>query len=277
MPRVKLDESTHTYYDDDGLAWTSCSAFLHKFKPFFDRDAISYRMAKKALTEQGIANPTSTQLFDAQKKILSEWDFKTKRSQDHGKVIHKALEDYGNSLPVQDLKLRKMAKHIYETYFSYAHKHFNEQVLWLDDINIAGTADKPLFRNNSASPILDIADYKTNLEKGIEFYSKYGNRMMDPISHLEDCNYIHYALQLSIYMYMGEVTFGCKPGRMFIIYISPELKETIIHVPYLKREVEALIGYYKNKYISTLDLSKLKPLPVVNASDDDIDEDSYFD
>ena len=92
-----------------------------------------------------------------------------------------------------------------------------------------------------------------------------------PLSHLDDCNFSHYALQLSIYMYIIiKHNPKLKPGNMFIHHVQfeeegkdeygypihkytpegdPVLKELVqIPVPYLKDEVISLIHYlYDNK------------------------------
>ena len=48
-------------------------------------------------------------------------------------------------------------------------------------------------------------------------------KMLAPVSHLDDCNYNHYNLQLSIYMYIilkHNPTF--KPGKLILHHIQFE-------------------------------------------------------
>lgn len=111
--------------------------------------------------------------------------------------------------------------------------------------------------------VVDIDDYKTN--KKLEFRGwghQYDNpkMMLGLMSNIEDCNFNHYALQLSIYMYMILLKNpNLKPGRMRICHIEFEnegmdeygfpilkrteddgyvvKKKTWHHVPYLKNKV----------------------------------------
>ena len=93
--------------------------------------------------------------------------------------------------------------------------------------------------------------------------------MLDPINHLDDCNFNHYALQLSIYMYIIlKHNPKLKPGRIFIHHVTfeqesedkwgypiakldnegnPIVKEaTPIAVPYLIDEVITIMHYLRD-------------------------------
>ena len=96
--------------------------------------------------------------------------------------------------------------------------------------------------------------------------------MLDPVGHLDDCNFNHYALQLSIYMYIIlKHNPKLRPGRIFIHHITfeqdaedeygypvtakdsygnPIVKEVIpIAVPYLVDEVISILHYIKDNPI----------------------------
>jgi hypothetical protein len=87
-----------------------------------------------------------------------------------------------------------------------------------------------------------------------------------PIAHLDDCNFNHYALQLSFYMYIIiKHNPKLKPGNLNIHHIifeeedtdlhgnpiakldehqNPIVKDVIIYdIPYLKEEVITLIKH----------------------------------
>jgi len=99
---------------------------------------------------------------------------------------------------------------------------------------------------------MDFYDYKTNLSQGIRYDSigwnknpiKHYNRFMfSPLNHLEDCNYNKYAMQLSSYAYMAEITYGVKVGKLFIIFIwldGTKYKYKFIPVPYMRMEAAAI-------------------------------------
>jgi hypothetical protein len=98
------------------------------------------------------------------------------------------------------------------------------------------------------------------------------DKMLQPVDNLDDCHFYHYALQLSIYMYIIlKHNPKLKPGRIFIHHIvfeveaednwgypvtkkdengDPVVKEVIqIPVPYLVDEVQAIIHYMKDNPI----------------------------
>lgn len=93
--------------------------------------------------------------------------------------------------------------------------------------------------------------------------------MKPPLAHIEDCNYWHYALQLSLYMYIIlKQNPQLKPGKLTIEHVIfekegenewgypiykldeegvPIVKETVFYeLPYLKTEILDLIKWKKN-------------------------------
>jgi hypothetical protein len=122
---------------------------------------------------------------------------------------------------------------------------------------------------------VNIIDYKTNKEIKMESYKNWegvSDKMLSPIDHLDDCNFSHYALQLSIYMYIIlKHNPKLLPGKIFIHHITfeengkdtngypltkydhngdPVVKEVIpIVIPYLYDEVIAIISNLKEGLI----------------------------
>ena len=117
---------------------------------------------------------------------------------------------------------------------------------------------------------MDIDDYKTNKELEFRGYGyKYDNPQMMTglMSNIEDCNFNHYALQLSIYMYLVLLKNPhLKPGRIRICHVTfenegfdefgfPILKRTAdggyvpkektwYEVPFLKNKVKKIFAKY---------------------------------
>jgi hypothetical protein len=138
-------------------------------------------------------------------------------------------------------------------------------------LGIAGTIDTGGFRKTKTR-ILDIEDNKTNLEKGITFDSisrkegkiKHENRFfLEPVSHLELCNYNRYVLQLSIYAYLFEQFFSCQIGRLAIRWLSCSpateengivfLSSSYIPVPYMRSEAVRLLIEHSQRQANTVD------------------------
>ena len=140
-------------------------------------------------------------------------------------------------------------------------------MVYLKSASICGQAD----RVEVVGDRIDIYDYKTNKEIRTEAYTSWDgitNKMSGPLKHVDDCNFFHYALQLSVYMYiMLKHNHSLKPGKMQIHHIKfefeekdkygypniakdaagdPIIKEVIPYdMPYLKKEVIRMIKYLK--------------------------------
>jgi hypothetical protein len=78
-----------------------------------------------------------------------------------------------------------------------------------------------------------------NTNKKIDTTSMFGN-MLDPVSHLNDCNYNHYRLQISVYAWMLEQAGYKVRGTRFTHLNNPYIFN------YMKDEVEAILGIKKD-------------------------------
>lgn len=81
-----------------------------------------------------------------------------------------------------------------------------------------------------------VRDYKTNEE--IKTENKF-QKMKAPLSHLDDCEFNHYAIQLSMYGYILE-SKGYKVMGLGLDHFNNE-----ITVPYMRKEVESIILDYE--------------------------------
>ena len=149
---------------------------------------------------------------------------------------------------------------------------YPEHLVYLKSAGICGQADRVEVVGNH----LNIYDYKTNKEiktKGFTNWQGITDTLKNPLNHLDNCNFNHYALQLSLYMYMMlKHNHSLKPGIMEIHHIkfekegddehgypitkydqegNPIVKEVVPYtIPYLKKEVISIINYLKQNPIS---------------------------
>lgn len=232
--KVKLNKDSHQYYDNDGNRYMSVSKVLEFIKPLFKRDELSKLTAAK----RGIS----------QEEILAEWDATAKIAQDHGTDIHESLEYFQNTAQIkpQHVSYEPMIRSISATYNDYA-KVYQEEILYDEEYMVAGMTDKLLHVTSHKNSKFVIEDFKTNLNKGIQFYDTYGKHLLHPVEHFESCNYNTYALQLSIYAWMYERMTGRRVRNLNIIYIPPTnfMDWKRIPVPYLKSDVENILRFYK--------------------------------
>ena len=245
---IRFKEDTHQYFDIDNVEYQSMSRVLRTIQNPFDREGISKRVAKG----QGIS----------QAEVLKGWDRKRDNAADYGNFIHDGMENYFNGNRVDDKRIKELGK-LFSSETKDYYRLSTEHILYDREFKIAGQTDLLLDRQKKPSSgdwIIDLMDYKTNLEKGIYFDSvvrkkgkinHYKKFLLPPLDHLEECNYNIYALQLSGYARMLEKTYGAKIGKLFIIWIRYVQEKdmfdyTMIPVPYMKMEIDALFNSYFN-------------------------------
>lgn len=211
---ITLIEETHTYVGADGKIYDPVSKILGRYKEPFDGPAIAAKQSRK----------TGRSVED----ILAEWA----KSAPYGTAVHKQIENYfmerrANTdlirpyLPIFDK--RKAQDCIFHP----------EVILSIEDLAIAGTADMLVECADGSWSILDWKTNHTIYKNGFK-----GQKLKSPLDHLDDCNWIHYSLQLSFYAVMLETAIA----KMNLIHI-PKDQERLEVIPCLdlRREVEMIL------------------------------------
>ena len=258
------DNHSYTSSDGDDIKWVSVTSLVSKFKEPFDADAIAEKSSK---------NKKSKWFGIPPDKIKELWKSESERAMTLGTFYHNqreadlcslsSIEKEGIPLPVYSPIEKEGLKQAPEQKLTDG--IYPEHMVYLKSAGICGQSDLVEVVNSK----VNITDYKTNKKIDKESYVNWegiSKKMLPPLSHLDDCNFYHYALQLSIYMYIIiKHNPKLKPGRMFLHHIvfeeegrdeydnpitkySPEgdpiVKEVIpIEVPYLKAEVINLINW----------------------------------
>lgn len=238
---VYLEPVSHRYFHrGTGKELISWSRFIENFFPKFDKQAISRACAGRG-----------KYVGMSQDEVLNAWAGKAKTAADHGTRIHDALEYFGKNFKMKAgaEDLQPLVLSVFADYKGY-NKIFSEVVLYLDE-GIAGTCDDLFIVSSKKDSPFDLEDFKTNLDKGIEFAPADNVKekwCLYPIDHLPNCSYTKYVLQLSMYAYMAERITGRKCRKLTLRFIPPEdkLQHIKIPVPYMKREIEDLVAEYLN-------------------------------
>lgn len=263
---LKFEEEGHKYYTDDGFEWISVTKLISQFKEPFDAPKVAERCSKGK-------NPKYK--GKTAEQILEMWDKENKRATDLGSWYHNQREKAtlecntitrdGIELPIisplMDGKIKKAPDQ------ALIPGIYPEHLVYLKSASICGQAD----RVEVVGDRIDVYDYKTNKEikmEGYEFWDGSKKMMLGPVRHLEDCEFNHYALQLSVYMYvMLKYNYNLNPGVLEIHHIEFEKegedengfpilatdaagdpiisKVTPIKLPYLKKEVIAMLKWLK--------------------------------
>ena len=264
---IVFNASDHSYksIESDDIKWISVTSLVSNFKKSFDAEAIAVKSSK---------NKKSKWYGIPPEKILEIWNNEANRATSLGTYYHNqreadlcslaSIEREGVTIPIitpvpeldglKQAPSQKLDPGVYP-----------EHMVFLKSAGICGQSDLVEVVNDQVY----IIDYKTNKEIKKESFVNWegiSEKMLDPIAHLDDCNYYHYALQLSIYMYIIlKHNPKLKPGKIFIHHVlfetegddeygypitkytqegDPMVKEVIpIEMPYLKEEVISIINW----------------------------------
>jgi hypothetical protein len=263
MIQFRNHDHSYTSIVPDDTRWLSVTAVVSTLKPVFDPHLQAAKSTKNRKSKwYGIPVP----------EIIAAWEGESKRSLDVGHWYHDRVErqilsqDSYEGLPVHRYKTddtdtvkiapdQKLAEGIYP-----------EHMVYLQSTGICGQSDIVRVQNG----IVHITDHKTSKEIRTEGYKNWEGittKMQKPMQHLDDCEYNHYGLQLSLYLYIVlRHNPLLMPGTMTINHVR--LKEsskdkygypvhqlidgepviesiTPIVIPYMHHEAQAIINWIK--------------------------------
>lgn len=264
---IVFNANDHSYKSLDGEAidWISVTTLVSNLKKPFDAAKTAQRVSKSKKSKWcGIAPDT----------ILEIWKKEADRATTLGTYYHNqreadlcslaSIEREGIIVPVMPpIPEINGLKHAPEQKLDDG--IYPEHLVYLKSAGICGQSDLVEVVNGH----VNIIDYKTNKEIKKESFKDWegvSEKMLDPVSHLDDCNFNHYSLQLSIYMYIIlKHNPKLKPGNIYIHHVvfetedldqygypitkySPEgdpvVKEVIpMEIPYLKEEIVGIINW----------------------------------
>jgi len=264
---IKFTADSHKYetVNDSTKKWISATGIIKAFTEPFDANTIAEKNSKNKKSKWFGLTP---------EEIKEKWTAEAKRATSLGSWYHNQREkdilacntlsrdgvDLPIIHPILDGEIKyapdqKLVAGIYPEHFVY-----------LKSALICGQAD----RVEVVGDTVNIYDYKTN-KKMREPYTNWEGitkKMMGPLKHIDDCDLMHYAIQLSIYMYIIlKHNHNLKPGKLQIHHIvfkvesedaygfpitsldaagEPIIKE-IKHydLPYLKDDIVNIIKYIK--------------------------------
>lgn len=242
---VGYDDASHRYYFN-GLTYLSATQIVEKFRQPFDIEERSAYMADR--------------YGKTQQYWKDKWRDVNELSKVRGSLIHSEQEkrEYQKKFLEFDAYANNgpQVVPVYRTTAVYANLldgNYPEMLLWRHDEQIAGRSDKITIWSTKHKRYADIGDYKSNKKLNTESWQeKDGSRrmMLGPVSHLMDCEMVHYGLQLSLYQYMLEY-HGFYPGIRYLIHFPhptdefPNPRPRLHKLPYYRDEVIAMIHHLK--------------------------------
>jgi ATP-dependent exoDNAse (exonuclease V) beta subunit len=268
----KASNHSYTSIDNNDIKWVSVTKLVSNFKEPFDAEGVATKVSR---------NKKSKWYGKTAKEIKTAWKEESERAMELGTFYHNqreadlcalaSIEKEGFTLPVYIPIEKEGVKYAPDQKLSPG--IYPEHMVYLKSAGICGQSDLVEVIEDK----VNIIDYKSNKKIETESFVNWeglSKKMLFPVNHLDDCNYYHYALQLSIYMYIIlKHNPKLKPGNIYIHHVTFEQESenefgypiyakdlegnpivknvTPIEVPYLKDEVISVIQHIKEHGINT--------------------------
>lgn len=276
---VQYNDQLHKYWTKDTKQnCISVTTLIHQFTTFDEAFWSAYKTLERMLPEEEFKSIKSdltknkslavinthkdtygidNELFEENRQILlKEWEEKREASCVRGTAIHKEQELAhlaGNTKELQHLKLGGKFNTDISNKIKAGEKGIYPELL-LSNISedgllrIAGQADLIIIDGYDVY----VLDYKTN--KSIDKKSFYDSRVKKsaklkyPLNNIDDCNFMHYSLQLSTYAWMIQQLnpeFNIK--LLMLIHYDHDGGVSTYECEYLKEDVERMLKYHKQQ------------------------------
>ena len=274
-------EGPHRYENlkDPSIKYISVTTLIERYGKPFDREFVSkYKALERILSadiwkkEKGgiwknhkipkdfleVYDISDEQLNKVQQDILDEWTETNRIACERGTKIHAKLEnsfyEAGSNITLKKFGIGgkfECKKNYNDLDLEYG--LYPEYLIYYDnpklDLHLAGQIDLIVKNCND----IWIIDHKSNAKidtKG--FYNsstRSTDKMLYPLTHLDECNYNHYQLQLSTYAWMIQ---KIKPEfvikGLILNHYDHDGKNTLYHCSYLKEEVEKMLKHYAKQH-----------------------------
>lgn len=253
--RIVFLAKPHKYcIDNTPTERLSVTGLIDYYKPKFDTDKWANVKAKSiGLTID---------------EIKADWKQNNLYSTTLGTILHQYIDNYYNNKIVpyshadvemslgieKHIRLREtLAKLInqFNNFYNF-NKHIipirNEIVVGdIDGTKICGTVD--MLAYNDLTKQFEIYDFKTN--KAFHFVKKFNENLKSPISHLDNCEYTCYSLQLGLYKHFIEKYTNIKISQNNVVWFNANNDDyQIIELLNLEKEVKDILIHFENEQIT---------------------------
>tara|TARA_B100001173_G_C16006767_1_gene555900 strand:+ start:145 stop:924 length:780 start_codon:yes stop_codon:yes gene_type:complete len=208
---IYLNEPDHKYIlkDEPDFKFFSVTEFIHRFFEPFDRVGIAKNLIKRSPKYRG-------KKID---EVLEDWS----KGAIRGTIVHNAIEDF-----IKKNKTPIFSEHSYMANVAInwiknirskkpGLEFFSEVIVYDKALGVAGTIDLLVY--DKEKNIYHIVDWKTNKKINKQ---PFGNKrgITEASSHIGDCNFNHYALQLSFYKYILERSYNLEVEKLYLFHIK---------------------------------------------------------
>ena len=222
---ISFDETNHTY-TVDGNTLQSVTNIVENCFPKYDAELhAKYTAAQMGITPE---------------KVIMMWEQKGKESRELGTTMHQKIESYYQGKDSREDDSYRLFKMFTDKVKLKPYR--TEWAVYDTDYNVAGTIDFVDYQDGKYT----IYDWKRSdkiIANGMPVkVSKYQEKGLYPLEHLENCAYYHYALQLSLYKFILEKNYDIRVSDLRLGIFHPSYdKPYVLRVPYLENEVKTLM------------------------------------
>lgn len=211
--RISFIDETHTYFvDGSSDGYISTTTLIHNLFPAFAADKIiSKMMMSRNWGESKYYGQTRDEIKDG-------WEKNRDSAASLGTAMHQNIENFYNGQPhITD-------GHEWEMFCKFKEDHAqldpfrSEMTVFAADVGIAGSIDM-LYKDPNDPDALIMCDWKRSKE--IKMSNKWQSGTHHLTEELDDCNYVHYSLQLAIYKLILQEYYGYKVNQTFILVLHP--------------------------------------------------------
>lgn len=207
------------------------------FAPF-DADTVIKRMMSSRNW------PSSKYFGRTVADIKREWETTGKEAREEGTYLHDQIERYINGEEVDCDRMSDDAYIAFEQFLDWDNSrgftpYRAEWCIYDEELGVAGTIDAVM---KSAEGEYVIIDWKRSKE--IKMTNDFSYSTIPSLSHLQDCNFVKYSLQLNLYKHLLEKNYGIKISKLLLVCFHPS-KETYEEYEALElgKEVTSLLKH----------------------------------
>lgn len=215
-----FDEKPHIYTYKGEIVGTSGSQLIEEYQEPFDAERIAPFTAKKLnmsadevldmwKTDNLISQVKGTHLHAYMENLTANKLYRYPEAEIRNNFGYDVLEEYWFPITI-----------MMEDFKEYAREFLipirSELIIGDPEFDIAGAVDQIYY--NTQTEELEVWDWKTNKEIKYEGYKH--KKLLGILSDLEDCNYVHYSIQLNIYKYILQKMTGLKFGKCRIVWFN---------------------------------------------------------
>jgi len=203
LNHITFNKEKHEYLVR-GVKYEGFTSITKKYAKPFEKD----KMSKFVSMRDGVS----------QEEVLDAWAVTNKKAIDYGSEFHDVVDEFVKTGEINP---------VFETELNYVTESLNdlglepllgEYLVFNDDMKRASSIDLICMDKNTGK--LVVLDYKTP-EKGIKFEGYKNQRLLYPLNKLEDCSYVTYSFQVSLYIKeLAKLGFDVDHTG-YLLYIRP--------------------------------------------------------